>query len=492
MKVYINGTLENFNTDPAQGITSSYPLVIGNWKDQLAGDYGLDGLIDEVRVSKVSRSDAWIKASYHSQNNTLLIFNPGPLDHIVVSPDPRTVFARDTQIYTADGFDANNFVDDLTSECSFSIVEAGAGGTWTANVYASENSGTWTVRATHPASGKTDTATLTVLSQTYEFVTKWGSAGTGDGQFGALGMLFPLGVAVDSSGYIYVTDSLNHRIQKFTSTGTFVTKWGSGGTGDGQFYYPYGIAVDSSGYVYVTDQNNNRIQKFDSSGTFLGWWGRDNAGFTGWHGPGSGRIGLLGSGDGDFDHPYGITVDSSGYVYVVDTGNNRIQKFSSTGSFVTKWGSVGSGDGQFDGLWGIAVDSYGYVYVVDAGNNRIQKFDSSGTFLGWWGRDNAGFTGWHGPGSGRIGLPGSGDGGLYWPQGIAVDSSGYVYVVDANNCRIQKFTSSGSFVTKWGSAGNENGQFIYPDGIAVDSSGYVYVTDRLNYRIQKFRLSGAS
>ena len=87
--------------------------------------------------------------------------------------------------------------------------------------------------------------------------TKWGSTGTEDGQFKN-----PLGVAVDSSGNIYVADADNYRIQKFTSDGGFITKWGSNGTGDGQFHEPIGVAVDSSGNIYVADSGNDRIQKF--------------------------------------------------------------------------------------------------------------------------------------------------------------------------------------------------------------------------------------
>ncbi len=200
-------------------------------------------------------------------------------------------------------------------------------------------------------------------------MAKWGTYGTGDGQF-----YFPTGIAVDSSGNFYVADTLNYRIQKFNSSGVFITKWASQGSGDGQFNLHYGIAVDSYGYVYVADANNHRIQKFTSSGIFLGWWGLDDLGYTGWHDPGSGRIGRYGSGNGQLCTPEGIAVDSSGYIYVADTVNHRIQKFSSSGDFITKWGSDGSGNGQFHVPAGIAVDSSGYVYVADSDNNRVQKF----------------------------------------------------------------------------------------------------------------------
>jgi DNA-binding beta-propeller fold protein YncE len=281
------------------------------------------------------------------------------------------------------------------------------------------------------------------------FLAKWGSSGTGDGQFQN-----PMGIALDSSANVYVADTDNHRIQKFNTSGTFLTKWGSTGSGDGQFIYPYGIAVTSSGTVYVADYGNDRIQKFNSSGTFLAKWGS------------------TGTGDGQFQYPMGLAVDTSGNVYVADEYNDRIQKFNSTGTFLTKWGSYGTGDGQFNSLYGIAVDPSGNVHVSETGNYRIQKFNSSGTFL----------TKWQGYGSG--------DGQFNYPVGIALEPSGNVYVADTGNDRIQKLNSSGTFLTKWGSLGTGNGQFQDPMGVALDSSGNVYVADTGNYRIQKFNSSG--
>jgi DNA-binding beta-propeller fold protein YncE len=101
------------------------------------------------------------------------------------------------------------------------------------------------------------TSASVTQAENYTYVAKWGSNGSADGQ-----LYNPYGVAVDSSGYVYVADTYNNRVQKFDSNGTYITKWGSNGSADGQFYYPYDVAVDSSGYVYVADSYNNRIQKF--------------------------------------------------------------------------------------------------------------------------------------------------------------------------------------------------------------------------------------
>ena len=281
------------------------------------------------------------------------------------------------------------------------------------------------------------------------FITKWGAYGTGNGQFRS-----PCVLAVDATGNVYVADAGNSRIQKFSSSGVFITKWGAYGTGNGQFRSPCVLAVDATGNVYVADAGNSRIQKFSSSGVFITKWGS------------------LGSGNGQFETPRGLAVDATGNVYVADAGISRIQKFSSSGVFITKWGAYGTGNGQFRSPYGLAVDATGNVYVADAGNNRIEKFSSSGAFLTKWESD------------------GTGDGQFQFPSGIAVDATGNVYVADAGNNRIQKFSSSGAFITKWGAYGTGDSQFSDPAGIAVDAAGDVYVTDAGNGRIQKFSSSG--
>jgi sugar lactone lactonase YvrE len=202
----------------------------------------------------------------------------------------------------------------------------------------------------------------------------------------------------------------------------------------------------------------------------------------------SAALAEYGTGDGQFQYPKDVAVDSSGNVYVADTSNCRIQKYDSEGNFLTKWGSYGSGDGEFYFPVSIAVyssDEESYVYVADNNNKRIQKFDSEGNFLTKWGS------------------VGTGQGQFLNPKGVAVDSSGNVCVVDTYNYisgewiwpdyHIQKFDSSGDFITGWGPKGISNGEFMYPTSITVDPLGNVYATDFSewpNQRIQKFDSEG--
>jgi sugar lactone lactonase YvrE len=276
-----------------------------------------------------------------------------------------------------------------------------------------------------------------------------------DGSVRGRDFSLPSGVAVDSLGYVYVADSGNDRIQKYSKTGTFVDMWGSHGSAAGYFDFPSGVAVDNAGNVYVADSLNNRVQKFSASGVLVAAWG------------------FFGYGEVQFSNPNGIAVDGSGNLYVADTGNNRIQKITSNGEFIDKWGTYGVGDGQFYWPYGVAVDDSGNVYVADSENNRIQKFASSGTFLTKWGST------------------GSGDGTFNSPRGITVDGSGNVYIADTGNNRIQKFTNTGVFLTELGSAGFGEDEFNTPRGIAFDS-GDLYVADMQNNRVEKLACDSLS
>jgi len=290
------------------------------------------------------------------------------------------------------------------------------------------------------------------ISTEGDLLLKWGTDGSGNGQF-----FKPAGIAKDNVGNIYVSDSLNHRIQKFSPDGEFLAKWGKCGGGNGEFVWPEGIAVDSNNFVFVADHDNFRIQKFTSNGVFINKWGN------------------RGAKNGEFEFPAGIGTDALGNVYVSELQNCRIQKFSSNGDFISKWGSCGSGEGQFqyDNFLNIAISQDNLIYVLDTGNYRVQMFNLEGEYLSSWG--------FQGDSNGELNFT------HHPPNGIVVDEEGHVYVVDGGNYCIKKFTSSGQFITKFGNRGNEQGGLGKPSYICIGIDKRVYVTDIENDRVIVFK-----
>ena len=284
------------------------------------------------------------------------------------------------------------------------------------------------------------------LAVSLTYVTSFGSSGSGSGQFAS-----PEGVAV-SGGLVYVADAVNSRIVRFDPAnfaGTF-TSFGTPGGGSGNFNTPTGVAV-SGGLVYVADFGNHRIVRFDP------------ANFAGT----STSFGTFGSGSGNFNSPYGVAV-SGGLVYVADTFNSRVVQFDPAnfaGTF-TSFGTLGAGSGNFEFPIGVAV-SGGLVYVGDTNNDRIVRFDPA-NFAGT-------FT--------SFGTLGFGSGNFNTPTGVAVSGS-LVYVVDSSNNRIVNFDPAnfaGTF-TSFGTLGAGSGNFDFPIGVAVSGS-LVYVADTSNSRI---------
>ena len=216
------------------------------------------------------------------------------------------------------------------------------------------------------------------------FVRQWGGIGSEPGQ-----LTYPEKLAFDAQGNLYVTEfgspsfdgsqGENDRIQKFSPTATPLAQWGTLGSEPGQFNGPVGIAIDRQGDIFVAEAGNHRIQKLSSAGKPL----------TQWH--------TVGSGIGERTQTsYDLGLDSTGNVYVsephpVDTGDEWIEKFSPAGERLARWGASGSGPGQFNKPWGVTLDSKDNVYVVDVGNNRIQEFSPTGQYMAQWKGPQKGF-----------------------------------------------------------------------------------------------------
>lgn len=283
------------------------------------------------------------------------------------------------------------------------------------------------------------TVRLTVNNGTF------GTHGEGDGQF-----WYPSGITINSTGYIYVTDTNNGRVQVFDSNGNYLAQFGTYGTEDGQFRNAIGVAVNSTGHAYVVDAENHCVKVFDSNGNYLT------------------KIGALGTDDGQFQHPIGIAINSTDYVYVADTSSHRVQVFDSNGNYLAQFGTFGIANGRFYLPYDVAINGTGHVYVADTHNHRVQVFDSDGNYLA------------------RFGTWGTGDGQFGFPVDLAINSTGYVYVADSDTDRIQVFDPNGNYLARFGTPGTGDGQFDTPTGIVADCRDNVYVIDTYNNRVQVF------
>jgi len=260
----------------------------------------------------------------------------------------------------------------------------------------------------------------------------------------------PMDIAIDSSGNKYVCNNWEIMI-KYNSSDVLVSSWNVVGSGNG-------VAVDSS-YVYNGQQrgpsagNFSQVVSYSLSGTTTTTWGT-----------------TPGSGAGQFNGPYnGLALDST-YIYVTDTGNNRIQKLNKNGTFDTGWGT------GLDIPQGIAVDS-NYVYVCNTGNNAVMKYNKTGTAQTFSvAGDSIAVTN---------------------PIDVVVDSSGRIYVLSATVTDVKVIVydpNTGSSLGQWGSVGTATGEFNLTDttttvegGLGIDSSDRIYVADFANNRIQFFQ-----
>ena len=289
------------------------------------------------------------------------------------------------------------------------------------------------------------------FAQPPTYITEWGSQGTGDGQFDG-----PMGIAYDPAGFLYVTDLYNDRIQKFDLDGNFILSWDFEAS-------PFKIAIDAYGYLYVTAPWNNRVRKYDGSGTLIKHWR------------------TTGNGNGEFVTPSGIAVGIDGSIYVSDGHFNaniaRIQRFTPDGVFIQSFGSFGTGPGQFSENAGLGVDSKGFLYVPEAPNlHRVQKLNPTGGYVLEWGT--------FGPGPGEF----------KGPYCANPDPNDNIYVAEFTTtltARVQAFTETGSYLFSFGQIGSGPGALTYPSDVAPTCDG-TFVVDFGNHRIVKFSAVGGS
>ncbi len=315
----------------------------------------------------------------------------------------------------------------------------------------------------------------------------------------------PYYTTTDDSGNIYIADSYNNLIRKVNALGiisTYVSNYygwlglGGGFAGDGgpataaRLNFPVSVAVDHFGNLFISDQVNYRIRKVTASGIITTIAGTGSVGFSGEGGPATAaRI----------SSAQGMCVDDTGNLFFADRNNHRIRKVSVSGIITTVAGTgVGgySGDGgpataaQFGSPCDVAIDRVGNLYVADEMNNCIRKINTTGVISRFAGNHLIGYTGDGGPATLAQ---------LHWPVGVAVDKSsgpgaGSVYIADCNNHRVRVVNTSGIISTVAGTGfpgynGDDilavTAQLYSPYNVAVSGTGAVYITDAGNTRIRK-------
>ena len=272
-----------------------------------------------------------------------------------------------------------------------------------------------------------------------EFLKAWGEYGHGPGEFWC-----PRGIAIDASNNVYVADCYNNRVQKFDNEGNYLLQW--------EFPQPSSIEADHSGNVWVAS-DWACIYKFDNSGNEHCRVASIEDDPNDW-----------GSEPGQFRYSEDLAVDSNDNVYIVDSGNSRIQKFTSDCEYLGLWEYLVAGK-KSAGLHGLVIDSNDVLYVTHSIEDSVIEYDTDGNLLGRW----SGSTGHE----------------LVDPQNIAIDKQNRLYIVDTWNFLVQIYDTAGNYLDEFGS-GTGSSTFYGPDGIAVDNGGNVFVADTWNHEVQKF------
>ncbi len=305
-----------------------------------------------------------------------------------------------------------------------------------------------------------------------------------DGTGATAKFYFPEHVVVDAAGNVIVSDVVNNRIRKVTTSGIVTTIAGDGtqGFADGigtstKFYYPGGLAIDASGNIIVADVGNSRIRKISPSGVVTTIAGNGTFGYA--DGVGTSAV---------FSGPEDVAIDISGNIYVADYNNHRIRKISPAAVVTTIAGDgiPGYVDGpaataRFNYPMGVAIDTAGNIIVTDFSNYRVRKISTTGIVSTIAGNGTT-------PHADGIGTAA----GFSSTDGVRTDNNGNIYVAEYSANCIRKISPTSVVTTIAGSptSGSADGigsvaQFFGPKGIATTPSGIIYVADRNNCRIRK-------
>jgi tripartite motif-containing protein 71 len=275
----------------------------------------------------------------------------------------------------------------------------------------------------------------------------------------------PTAIAITAAGNLVVADSAHKRVVELSPTGACLLKFGAAGTGPGQFAGsgPEGIAIDYHGNIWVSDTYGGRLEKFGEGGKFIRSVGTKGTAYE--------QLGL----------PTAVEAAPGGQIYVTDWEDDKVAEYGEGGAFIRQFGSQGNEPGQLQQPTGIAIDSRGDVWVGDQNNDRVEEFNQAGEYLRRFGTE--------GPNAGQFRLQ--------YPIGIATDTTGDIWVTDPLNNRVEKWISAGfarpagtSYVRAIGSSGGGSGQFSWPVDVAVAANGNLWVTDFFNNRIEKLSESG--